>query len=127
MDKEKQIEEMMKDIGRGCAALVYGGCDDKTCRMCLAKHFLKQGYCKITENEVVISKEEYEEIWRNGWNEGYSEILVDTIKKTAEKILLKIKEVKTQDCGYTDWLDDTYFGDEFMKLAKEFGVDSGEE
>ena len=47
-------------------------------------------------------------------------------KKTAKEILEKIKEVKTQDCGYTDWLDDTYFGDEYQKLAKQYGVDLGE-
>jgi Fe-S oxidoreductase len=44
-------------------------------------------------------------------------------KETAREILQKIKEVKTQDCGYTDWLDDTYFGEEYQKLAKQFGVE----
>ena len=47
-------------------------------------------------------------------------------KRTAKAILEKIKEIKTQDCGYTDWLEDTYFGDEYQKLAKQYGVEVAE-
>lgn len=137
MDKEKQKRFDCKHLEcnmDGCYCGVghghgYGHCvipyEQATCKYFERKP--KTRTVKITENEIVISKEEYEKIWRNGWNEGYSEIQDDTVKETAEKILLKIKEVKTQDCGYTDWFDDTYFGEEFMKLAKEFGVDLGEE
>lgn len=93
------------------------------------------------DGKVVISKEEYERLKQeqtisytamiNGSYldriEDLENRLLNIRKETAREILLKIKEVKTQDCGYTDWLDDTFFGVEFMKLAKQFGVDLGEE
>ena len=65
------------------------------------------------ENEVVISKEEYEKIWRNGWNEGYSEIQVDTVKKTAREIMEMIKE---------------YYGSVSIlkSISIRYGVDLGE-
>lgn len=90
----------------------------------------EKGYRKINENEVVISKEEYEKIWRNGWNEGYSEILVDTIKKTAEKFYDLVKEkIEQIEKFYFDNGEIGYNGltvKELNKLAKQFGVDLGE-
>ena len=44
-------------------------------------------------------------------------------KETAEKILKRIKEIYTIDTGWTDWYDDSFFGAEYKKLAKQFGVE----
>ena len=196
MDKEKQIEEIatimcnneiscadcfsayeknvwktkIKDKAKHCEIYRY------------AQNLVKKGYRKITENEVVISKEEKQKLLKEMYNQGKFDAIADLEKdgkvviskeeyaslkhfekrvrggvcltqkewfdfcnedsnrrtclrieerekerkETARGILLKIKEVKTQDCGYTDWLDDTFFGDEFMKLAKQYGVEIGE-
>jgi hypothetical protein len=71
-DKEKQIEEMAKEIGKSYTA--YKGfcprklnvCSSiKNCMYCnIATNLIEQGYRKINENEVVISKEEFEALDR---------------------------------------------------------------
>lgn len=149
MDKEKQIEEMTRDLEKCCeeksTKSCYGNCNN-----CTSRFMFNLGYRKINENEVVISKEEYASLkhfekrvrggvcltqkeWFDFCNEDSNRRTCLRIeerekerKETARGILLKIKEVKTQDCGYTDWLDDTFFGDEFMKLAKQYCVEIGE-
>ena len=67
------------------------------------------------EGKVVISKEEYGKIWRNGWNEGYSEIIVDTIKRTVIDVLNCLKELYSTpySCFYEN----------ILKVAKKYGVD----
>ena len=50
MDKEKQIEEMAKDI---CKL-------SKMPLPIISEYLINMGYCKINKNEIVISKEEYE-------------------------------------------------------------------
>lgn len=137
MDKEKQIDEMYKD----CNTLGYF---DK-----LFNELIKAGYRKITENEVVISKKEYERIWRAGWEEGYAEIQTDVRKETAEKILKefdalqenlskKIAQLKEpfrrnmnskEKEGYVNGIlvAKSIVTSFRSSLAKQFGVDLGEE
>lgn len=122
MDKEKQIEEMYKD----CNTL---GRFEK-----LFNELIKAGYRKITENEVVISKEEYETLTdikalqlqvkdclNNMSNEDIKQIEAQARKETAEKILKKGKE-------YYDSKEDKglAFNLFAMWIEKEFGVDLGE-
>ena len=66
MNKEKQIEEMAKDWCkyRFCRELFCRPYNQKACEleMRFVNKLIELGYEKITENEVVISKEEYEEL-----------------------------------------------------------------
>lgn len=70
MDKEKQIEEMAKEIEKSYTAY-KGFCPRKltvcgfikNCMYCnIATHLIEQGYRKIDENEVVISKEDLKKL-----------------------------------------------------------------
>ena len=119
--EEKQIEELAKDIGRGCADLVYGSCKDDTCRTCLAKHLIRQGWCKITKNEVVISKEEYEkmkslyECQKGAFmtsSIGDLPLTVEGLRKAVDeisrlrKVEVKLKEGQT--ISYTAMINSSY-------------------
>lgn len=149
MDKEKQIEEMMKDICRlsKMPPPMIEGLGEWSDT--ISEYLINVGYRKITENEVVISKKEYERIWRAGWEEGYAEIQTDVRKETAEKILKefdalqenlskKIAQLKEpfrrnmnskEKEGYVNGiLAAKSIVTSFRSgLAKQFGVDLGEE
>lgn len=60
--KEKQIEELGQDIYDNCPELCEKGCGGKHCYKCIAESLQHDGYRKINENELVISKEEYEKL-----------------------------------------------------------------
>lgn len=63
MDKQKQIEEMAKDMHEGhieiCNNTLFDDCP-KNCHICNAKAFYERGYRKIPENAVVLTREEYD-------------------------------------------------------------------
>ena len=146
MDRDKQIEEMAKIMSLNCGECytckVYGkGSKDIPCTdFLVANEIYEQGYRKITDNEVVISNEEYDKIWLNGWNEGYSEILVD-IKKTArdifEKCIAKLNELITTSYEKSIKANGGYHGgannafhickENLKELAEKYGVDLGGE
>lgn len=131
-DKEKQIEQMAKDIVRSAGLDVYGK----------AQYYHEQGYRKIPEGSVVLSREEYEkltaprvfikprqlnseELAKKLKDFNYGIIGVDKSsveiiptraeiqKETAEKILKAVLE----DVG------EFYAGDIVEELAKQFGVE----
>ena len=64
MDKQKQIEEMAKDICSPCHKGKLGLCDPK--EGCVvwqyAKNAVENGYRKIPEGAVVLTREEYEKL-----------------------------------------------------------------
>ena len=66
IDKEKQIEEMAKDWCkyRLCREYCCRPYEQKACslEMRYVNKLIELGYEKITETEVVISKEEYERL-----------------------------------------------------------------
>ena len=81
-DKQKQIEEMAKDI---CVE-----CDFPTCipsKACdswgYAENAINAGYRKIPENAVVLTREEYQML--NYFNHRGEELLKQERKETAEK------------------------------------------
>lgn len=57
--KEKQIEEMAKEICIKCKDITY--CSHEKCTMCykVAEELISQGYRKLLEDSVVLSREEY--------------------------------------------------------------------
>ena len=54
MSKEKQIEEMAKEIAHCCVDLVESGCLYECCYACLAKKLTAKGYRKQSENTVEL-------------------------------------------------------------------------
>lgn len=131
MIDEKQIEEIQGLLVCKKWDQPFVECEESiACIACIAKQIYNVGYRKIPKNAVVLTDKKLELGEYKGEvqvmcmaRETYDAVLKQACKETARKILQKIKEVKTQDCGYTDWLDDTYFGDEFQKIAKEYGVE----
>ncbi len=143
MDKEKQSEEMAKAF---CEVAHYDFCKDTACYACPIKLFTvkvyDKGYRKINENEVVISKEEYERLKRvetekdrlyemkldlenqliqSGLTEyiGADEIEKQARKETAREILETVKELYTTPYSC--------FRKNILKVAEKYGVDVDEQ
>lgn len=118
--KEKQIEEMAKDY--------YGYSIDleEDCKF-VAEEMYDKGHRKINENEVVISKEEYEHI-----NSCYNV----TRKEIVEKILKPLYDTCKDLCNtFNDKTDEYKSGVKVCctiiqmclnNFAKEFDIDLGE-
>ena len=99
MDKQKQIEEMARIfIKASCKGSECEKClfidsvkEAEECCVCL-KAFYNAGYCKIPENAVVLTREEYE--WLTCCFGKFEEIMNDikklVRKETAEKISDKV-------------------------------------
>ena len=147
MDKEKQIEEMAEDIktvetDAGQKLLNetvvfvrknhkynskkdFSAAHENTIYELTADALYEQGYRKINENEVVISKEELESMV-NAKMKCISDMAIIARKETAEAILALI----VPDCKSCD--ENWYNGCLCLrasiseKIAKEFGVDLGE-
>ena len=61
MDKQKQIEEMAKDLYRiqTYAIIDIYPCAQKQPNELVAEHLVRWGYCKIPEGAVVLTEKEY--------------------------------------------------------------------
>lgn len=78
MDKQKQIEEMAKDLKEEkLYALI-----NKTSYMRSAENLINAGYRKIPENAVVLTEEEYER-WQ-GQTLNIKKVRKETAEKFAE-------------------------------------------
>ena len=105
MNKEQQIEEMARKI----CIFTHHWKRYKTCKECFeaneyacqsyrnCKAFIEEGYRKLPEDSVVLSREEYEKgiIERESMRNQITELFNDreqASKETAEKIYTKIKD-----------------------------------
>ena len=96
MDKQKNIEEMARDICNMCRDM-YGACDNKEepCPAIKAEmeYLYNAGYRKIPENAVVLTKEEYDKLqslkddYVKGYEAGVDEGWDNAHKETAEKLI----------------------------------------
>lgn len=147
-DNEKQIEEMAKDLEEVETdvghILVnetfsyvkehkkynpkkdFSNAHTKTFEELTAEEMFKKGYQKVDKNSVVLSKEEYESITKELVTEQRAKEIVQEYfgivrKETAREIFKKLlKEVvKRKSCGNADVV--------IQELAKQYGVDLGEE
>lgn len=169
MDK-KQIEEMVKDFKLCCPCEMFTGYIDENgdmqgdkrcladhaCTKCgistdLAKHLIKQGYCKINENTVIISKNQLAVLLKNASledilklqenkvlcdgtdldNYDYDEQgcidCQDKVRKETAKEVLELLEPNCKGCDST-WHKGCLClrASLAKKIAKHFGVDIGE-
>ena len=125
-DKEKQIEEMAKVIKsaneinciRTCDNCNYYNDDSKCISFGQAIALYEQGYRKLPENSVVLSREEYEKL--KMLEEGHItcedvlEFVEKARKETAEKIINMLKQPP-----YIDFIESWVLED----VAKQFGVE----
>jgi hypothetical protein len=114
-DKEKQIEEMAQCknfSGMTCSECkVRAGCD----RYTLAEELYEQGYRKLPEDSVVLSREELNKIQANFFDSG----IKYGSKETAEKILTIIGNM-LDECDDRFKLKDYQW---HKNLCKQFGVE----
>ena len=148
-DKEKQIEEMAKDlekvekevysiIVKETRAYVkehhkYNTKEDyslahiKTVHERTAEDMFNLGYRKLPEDSVVLSREEYKTLLDNNIRadlEYWEDMLAKERKETAEKIYYKAeKKAYFKDGGYYD--KDRYYIDmeDLKEILKQFGVE----
>ena len=59
MEKE-EIEEIGQDIVDICSDMALNCCGSTPCYVCIAKRLKAKNYQKINENQIIISKTEYE-------------------------------------------------------------------
>ena len=97
MDKQKQIEEMAKDLAKingeylancpdSCDTCPYGNCRGK-----FAVDLYNAGYRKIPENAVVLTQEEWA-VHHEQFAKAMYQKEVNTRKETAEKFRQKMLE-----------------------------------
>ena len=110
-DKEKQIEEMTKDLKenlRLCAGVKLLDHNVET----IAYELSKKYQPKLPEHSVVLSGKQCVEIVQDNYNIGYER----GSKETAEKILKWLKE----HCAFAGFVFvETYFREEFGTEIKE--------
>ena len=146
MDKEKQIEEIAKvlneccnrydeqgrHLGNKCSNCEYW-CD--TNHICCsynikeAETLYEQGYRKINENEVVISKEELERL-KQEQTKSYTAIINSSFLDRIEQLenrLIKARKETAREILQIIKQEYDYIGDLERIIAKKYGVEIGEE
>lgn len=139
MIKQHQIEEIAKVIGNTWLVDLEGDTKD-VCEVLdeidikgIARELYEQGYRKLPEDSVVLTKKEYEQLKQTIISQSeestklcthLTQKIIDTRKETAEKIfteLLKEKELIDLGCG-----DGTYeyiAVDDLKDLAKQYSIE----
>lgn len=128
-DKEKQIEEMVKDLKenlRLCAGVKLLDHQVET----IAYELLKKYQPKLSEDSVVLSREEYEKLKTDNEVLGVelertSTLLVNASKETAGKYNDKLVAIIQHlfDIGQIDFKAKIEFLKENEKILKQFGVE----
>lgn len=126
-DKEKQIEEMAKDIYE------QKSCDtsfEENCKL-LAYDLVTLGYQKVDKNSVVLTRKEWKNLQeeKNDYKQRFEssekryeqlvqsscEALEKKSKETAQEILRRFVEFSENPCNSRE--------DILKELAKQFGVE----
>ena len=131
MNKDEMINNIATSIGLACTSIEL----DLKDRQEIAKTLYALGCRKVSEDEIVIKKRQYEQLkkynrdrkrLRLRWQQAKQEVK-DTKKKTkqeaAKEILRVVRIIYSKDRGYTDWVNSTYFGYEYKRLCKKFGYE----
>ena len=122
-DKEKQIEEMAKEIESAKQRIwtnvrPRGEDEDYLWHSrAIAEHLEAQGYCKLPEGAVVLTREESEKTWEKGGSNThalYQVISENTRKETAREIICEIKAFIYDNDNLMERLD---------IIAKQYGVE----
>ena len=136
-DKEKQIEEMAKDLVGEDYAVVIVQARTTSLSNQTKKHLqklIKKGWVKLPKDSVVLSKEKYELLVECSSYEGVMKALKNEYtkgsKETAEKFIKECKKYKVKkfspiciDQRQTgvSWIEVPEW--KFDEFAKQFGVE----
>ena len=156
MDKKKQIEEMAKDFNYQCKTPCHqNDCYTRCGTYKVCEMFYNAGYRKINENEIVISKEEYEGLksqryiiinkqvksGENVVNLPYypvpeyeikhipseEEIRKETAREILDQIKFLVEERNSGNCDIEDLsVDGTILEEILNEQAEKYGIDLGE-
>lgn len=124
MDREKEIEEMRK-IANDCDDHCGSPCTEY-CIECIIKKFYDNGYRKIPDGAVVLTKEEYDEI-KNALEVSKAYMVKEayrteqTRKETAREILKKANEIAYPEAYDRVQVIDLQFFKNWLK--ENFGVE----
>ena len=98
MDKQKQIEELEKDIAvRMAMAKGVAGSMNKGVEGWLSEYLIEKGWVQIPENAVVLTREEYVNLqalkdeYVKGYEAGVDEGWENAREETAEKFAERLK------------------------------------
>lgn len=133
-DKQKQIEEMANIIKNTwlvdlegdtmCVCEVLDEVDIKG----IARELVKQDYRKITEDSIVLSREEADRF--RGQTLNIKKVKAQASKETATDIINELKYIESVK-GWEENGQLVEFGkrisDKLYELAQRYGVDIGEE
>lgn len=119
MKDKEMIEEMAKDLKTCLPSNWYWLKTVDTDTYLVAKHFHNEGYRKVPEDSVVLTREEFEKYqnlkrdveYSFEYNQGYTDGQIKGSKETAKKILKWLVET-----GVINTAPDTtkiYFKEEF--------------
>lgn len=127
--ENKQIEELTKELDY-CET---HECIGESCAKCRAIWLINNGYRKIPEGSVVLSKEEYEQlsVQYKVWEKlAIEDLLTQERKQAVKEVLEKISNTPIKlsyglDPYTVNIMMATLVGKR-DEIAKEFGVDIGE-
>lgn len=140
MNKDEMIKNDRKEImdlldkleqGELCAPNCYGCfgdgklsftyCPDVTDNF--EKELANLGYRKIEDDEIVIKKRQYEQLKKYNRDRKRLRLNWQIAEQEKRQILQDVKTIYAKDCGYNFWLADTYFGNEYKRLCKKYGIE----
>lgn len=130
MNKEQQIEEMAKDINNTWFVKSNGDICGTNVKLkkndikMIAHQLVLEGYIKIPEDSVVLSREEQEKIL-TATEKRIKELkkqILQARKETAEKILTELLDFVN---GWFEGVENNDFGVEFNRISKDFAKQYG--
>ncbi len=125
MNKEQQIEEIAKDINNTWFVKSNGDICGTNVKLkkndikMIAHQLVLEGYRKLPEDSVVLSREEQEKIL-TATEKRIKELkkqILQARKETAEKILTELLDFVN---GWFEGVENNDFGVEFNRISKNF-------
>ena len=121
MTEKQQIEELYNLLA-GCH--IDQGCTEHTnCDECKAKLLVKEGYQKIPQDSVVLTREEYGAINLERATDMLRAIQEQARKETAKEILQRLYEKFIKYICVGDCYTESDIEKELQELAKQYGVE----
>ena len=117
MDKQKQIEEMAKDL-YGIQTYAYMEiypCRQKQPNEIVAEHLVRKGWIKLAENAVVLTQKELIEMQLKYYNGGEEY----GVMKFAERLKLRLFEYMDNDVSYDEFCKANIVCGEIDEICKE--------
>lgn len=102
----RKISQIIEDMNKGVMEALYNA-----------------DYRKIEDDEIVIKKRQYEQLKKYNRDRKRLRLKWQIAEQEKRQILRDVKTIYAKDCGYNFWLTDTYFGNEYKRLCKKYGIE----